>query len=180
MRHSRLPAAVVQGGSALARSPADPQGAPLQRTEQRVLLKASPAEVWAAIGKFSDLGWHPAVAATDAPKGEAVGGLRTLTLGGPGGPTLVEALTAYDAAGLSYSYSIPEPRVAILPVTDYASTVKVEDQGGKALVLWSAAFRRGDPGANPPAELNDAAALKAVEGLYQAGFAALSQRFGAA
>ena len=57
-------------------------------------------------------------------------------------------------------------------------TVMPRDGGGST-VEWSGAFDRGDPGNDPPAELNDAAAVAAVTGIYEAGMGALVERFGA-
>ena len=39
-------------------------------------------------------------------------------------------------------------------------------------------FYRGFPNNDPPAELNDDAAVAAVNGIYQAGIDALAERFG--
>ena len=70
--------------------------------------------------------------------------------------------------------------VAVLAVTNYASTLCVNDEGGKAHVVWKGGFYRGYPNNDPPAELNDDAAMAAVNAVYQAGLDALIQRFGKA
>jgi hypothetical protein len=43
-------------------------------------------------------------------------------------------------------------------------------------VQWDGAFYRGYPNNDPPPDLNDDAAIKAVTGLYQAGLAALKAK----
>ena len=53
-------------------------------------------------------------------------------------------------------------------------TVKPNDQGG-SIVLWNGGFYRGYPNNNPPPELNDQAAIKAVTGIYQSGLANLKK-----
>ena len=143
-------------------------------------VAADPAEVWAAIGDFQDMSWHPAVHSTTGEGGNAIDATRQLVLGGEGGPTIDEVLYKYSAEKMSYSYRITEVKVEVLPVTNYSShlTVKPRDGGG-ALVEWRGAFYRGYPNNDPPEELNDAAAIAAVTGVYQAGLDALVERFGA-
>jgi hypothetical protein len=60
--------------------------------------------------------------------------------------------------------------MSTLPVPNYASWLSVKDDGkGGSIVDWKGGFYRGDPGNDPPANLNDDAAKKAVTGVYQAG-----------
>ncbi|MET4126819.1 SRPBCC family protein [Roseovarius sp. MBR-6] len=143
-------------------------------------LAAEPAEVWAAIGDFQDMSWHPAVHSSTGTGGNEIDATRRLVLGGEGGPTIDEVLYKYDADKMTYSYRITEVDVAVLPVTNYSShlTVKPRDGGG-SVVEWRGAFYRGYPNNDPPAELNDEAAIAAVTGVYQAGMEALVERFGA-
>ncbi|PKP73726.1 MAG: hypothetical protein CVT84_12030 [Alphaproteobacteria bacterium HGW-Alphaproteobacteria-6] len=153
-------------------------------TRQKVTLgtdlAAAPAEVWAAIGDFQDMGWHPAIFATTGAGGNTVDATRVLTLGAEGGPVINEILYKYDAAKMSYSYRITEVDVAVLPVTNYSSTITVTARdGGGAHVEWRGAFYRGFPNNDPPEALNDDAAIAAVSGVYQAGLDALTARFGA-
>ena len=155
-------------------------------TRQKVTLTtevaAEPAEVWAAIGDFQDLTWHPAVVSQTGEGGNEIDATRQLYLSDQGadGPTIDEVLYKYDAEKMTYSYRITEVAVEVLPVTNYSShlTVKPLDGGG-SLVEWRGAFYRGYPNNDPPPELNDEAAISAVTGVYQAGLDALVDRFGA-
>lgn len=154
-------------------------------TRQKVTLTAEvaapPDEVWAAIGNFDDMSWHPAVFSTEGNGGNAIDATRLLTLGQEGGPTIAEVLYKFSDEKMSYSYRITEVAVEVLPVTNYSShlTVKPRDGGG-SIVEWRGAFYRGYPNNDPPPELNDEAAIAAVTGVYQAGLDALVERFGAA
>lgn len=148
-------------------------------------LNATPDEVWAAIGKFDDMSWHPAIASveikgdgsTDQPeKSERVLHLKADS----GDPTITEVLSKLQPEKRCYAYRIEAVDVAVLPVTNYASTICVKDEGGKAVVSWKGGFYRGFPNNNPPPELSDEAANKAVGGIYQAGLDALAERFGKA
>lgn len=166
--------AAVLPGLALAHGP----------TRQKVTLTAevaaSPAEVWAGIGNFQDMSWHPAVHSSTGENGNAIDATRVLTLGAADGPTISEILYKFSDEKMSYSYRITDVKVEVLPVTNYSShlTVKSAANGG-ALIEWRGAFYRGYPNNDPPENLNDAAAVAAVTGVYQAGLDALVERFGA-
>ena len=143
-------------------------------------VAADPAEVWAAIGDFQDMSWHPVVHSSTGENGNAIDATRVLTLEAEGGPTISEVLYKFSDEKMSYSYRITEVLVEVLPVTNYSShlTVKPRDGGG-SLIEWRGAFYRGYPNNDPPPELNDEAAIAAVSGVYQAGLDALVEKFGA-
>lgn len=167
-------AAVVTPGLALAHGP----------TRQKVTLTAEvaadPAEVWAAIGNFQDMSWHPAVHETAGENGNEIDATRVLNLGAADGPTISEILYKFSDEKMSYSYRITDVKVEVLPVTNYSSHLTVMPRdGGGSIVEWRGAFYRGYPNNDPPEELNDAAAIAAVSGVYQAGLDALTERFGA-
>lgn len=87
-----------------------------------------------------------------------------------------EAMEKHDAPGMNYFYRITAVDVKVLPVTNYSSwlTVKAID-ANKSMVEWKGAFYRGYPNNDPPPELNDEAAIKAVSGVYRAGLDALKK-----
>lgn len=145
-----------------------------QKVTERIEINAPADKVWAAIANFQDMGWHPAVAKTDGEGGNAPGAKRRLTL--KGGGEIYEKLTKHDAAGRRLSYEIAQVDVKVLPVNNYSSTLSVEDAGGKSVVEWKGAFYRGFLNNDPPPELNDEAALKAVTGVYRAGLEALKKQ----
>ena len=167
-------AAAVMPGLALAHGP----------TRQKVSLTAEvaaePAEVWATIGNFQDMSWHPAVHHTTGENDNAVDATRVLTLGAKDGPTISEVLYKYDAEKMTYSYRITDVLVDVLPVTNYSSHLTVKPRaGGGSVIEWRGAFYRGFPNNDPPENLNDEAAVAAVTGVYQAGLDALVEKFGA-
>lgn len=119
---------------------------------------ATPEELWAVIGDFHALAeWHPGVAAQTAE-----GELRNLDIAGGG--VLVERLLGED--GTSYAYEIVS---GPLPVEDYRSVLSVAPAGSGSVVVWCSTFE-------PRAD----AASRAVAGIYEAGLAALAERFPAA
>jgi hypothetical protein len=74
---------------------------------------------------------------------------------------------------MKYSYRLKDG--SPLPVTNYTSTIRVTDSGGKAQVEWRGAFYRGYPNNDPPPDQNDEAAVRAITGVYQSGLANLKR-----
>lgn len=144
-----------------------------QKVTESIEIDAPAEKVWALVGDFAAgwPKWHPAIEASSADKGNAVGSIRHLNI--KGGKFLDELLTDYDAAGMTLKYRIKSGDA--LPVTNYSSIVKVSSTGGKCTVQWLGAFYRGYPNNNPPPELNDDAAVAAVTGVYKTGLAHLKE-----
>ena len=141
-----------------------------QKTTETVEINAPAAKVWERIGNFQDLSWHPAVKKTEGQGGNDIDATRKLILDDEGKATIDEVLYKYDADKMTYSYRITAVDVKVLPVTNYSSHLTVSDAGnGKSTVEWRGAFYRGYPNNDPPAELNDEAAVAAVKAVYRAG-----------
>ena len=145
------------------------------KVEHSVDIQAPAEKVWARIANFHDMSWHPAIASTQGSGGNVPDATRLLTLkGGDGKATIEEALNKYSAEHMSYMYKITKVDVAVLPVTNYAATITVTSTGpSSSKVEWRGGFYRGYPNNDPPANLNDDAAIKAVTGIYQSGLDAL-------
>lgn len=153
---------------------AQAHGPSRQKVTETVEINALADKVWAVVGNFQDLSWHPAVEKTEGTGGNDAGAKRTLTL--KGGATIEEALTAYKADTKSYAYEITNVDVKVLPVSNYSSRITVTEEGGKSTVEWKGAFYRGYVNNDPPPELSDEAAVKAVTGVYRAGLDALKAK----
>jgi len=136
-------------------------------------INAPAAKVWGIIADFDKLNtWLPAVEKVEATGGNTVGAKRTLTL--KGGGQFDEILTKYNAQNMTYSYEIPKVDPKVLPVNDYSSTITVSDNGkGGSTVEWKGAFYRGYMNNDPPPELNDDAATKAITGVYDLGLSTI-------
>ncbi len=142
-----------------------------QKVKESVEINASADKVWGVIGNFQEFAWHPAVEKTEGDGGNDVGATRKLILGGGG--VIDEKLNRYSSEKKSYSYEITEVDVKVLPVNNYSSTLSVEDKDGKSVVTWKGAFYRGYMNNNPPPELNEETAIKAVTGIYKSGLESL-------
>jgi carbon monoxide dehydrogenase subunit G len=182
MRHGRVAALALAFGlaSAAMTSVVLAHGPSRQKVTESVEINAPAAKVWAVVGNFQDMSWLVGVAKTTGTDGNTPGkAKRVITLGNGG--TVEESLTRYDASDMSYGYEITKVDVKVLPVHDYSSSISVTADGAdKSKVEWRGAFYRGYMLNDPPPELNDDAALKAVTGLYQAGLAGLKKKIEAA
>jgi carbon monoxide dehydrogenase subunit G len=155
---------------------ASAHGPTRQKVRESIEINAPPAKVWAVIGNFQDMSWLPPVSKTEGDKGNEIGATRRLTL--TPGATVDEELYKFDADKLTYSYRINAVDVKVLPVTNYSSTLTVTPgaDGKGSVVEWGGAFYRGHPNNEPPPELSDEAAIKAVSGLYRMGLEALKKK----
>ncbi|MBM2830925.1 MAG: Polyketide cyclase / dehydrase and lipid transport [Gammaproteobacteria bacterium] len=127
-------------------------------------LNVALEDVWKLIGGFNALpDWHPAVEKSKLEKG---GRMRKLSL--VGGGTIIEKLEKVDEGEHLYTYSIVD---SPLPVANYTATIRVKDAGGgKTKVEWSSEFDAEGASENE--------AVKAIQGIYQAGFDNLKKIFG--
>ena len=135
-----------------------------------VALAASPDAIWSSIGGFCSIQkWHPAIDKCEITSGtdNHVGAIRLLTL--KDGAQISEELTAYDAKARRYSYKILK---SPLPVSGYSSTLSVsKGTGTGTAVEWKGTFKA--------AGVEDAAAVKTILGIYEAGLQNLKARDGA-
>lgn len=126
-----------------------------------ITVNAPVREVWALAGDFHGLHrWHPAVASSTVQR---VGDEEFRALMLEGGGQILEHLEGQT--GHSYRYAILR---SPLPVAHYHATLEATDAGGRTTLTWSSAFE-------PTAE----GAEEVIAGIYEAGFAALAERFGA-
>ncbi|MDO9383021.1 MAG: SRPBCC family protein [Hyphomicrobiaceae bacterium] len=153
--------------------PASAHGPTRKKYAETIEINAPADKVWATIGNFADWSWHPAVEKTEAT-GNAVDATRVLTL--KGGGIIKEKLTKRDDAKRTLSYEITDVDVKVLPVNQYSSIITVTEDGGKSKVEWKAAYYRGFMQNDPPPELNEEAAQKAVSGVYKSGLEALKTK----
>lgn len=170
MKIQLLAAAAVIAGMAGA---AYAHGPTRQKATESIEINAAPDKVWKVVGNFQDMSWLPIVEKTEGTGGNDKGAKRTLTL--KGGPTVEEELDDYTA-NESYHYRIANVDVKVLPVSNYSSKISLKAEGDKTTVTWMGAFYRGFPNNDPPPELSDEAALKAVSGLYKEGLASLKEK----
>jgi hypothetical protein len=171
-----MPRAVAIALAALSLLPAaaSAHGPTRQKVNETVEINAPADKVWQAIGNFQDMSWHPAVAELQGKDANAADATRVLTL--KSGGTVAEKLIEHSADGKRYKYEITSVDVKVLPVTNYSSMLSVKGEGTTSTVEWKGAFYRGYMNNDPPPELSDEAAIKAVKGFYRSGLDALKQK----
>jgi hypothetical protein len=128
-------------------------------------VSATLSQVWSIIGPFCAIkDWLPPVGTCTETGGFP--SERTLVTKG-GKATFVETQTARSEAEHSYSYTF---KSSPLPVTRYASTIKVVPKSdGVSTVIWSSTYAP-DPGKEQDAR-------EALTGIYEAGLATIKAKF---
>jgi hypothetical protein len=121
--------------------------------------------VWSMIGPFCAIkDWLPPVG-TCTENGASP--LERTLVTRDGKATFVETQTARSDAEHSYSYTF---KSSPLPVTAYASTIKVVPKSDRvSTVIWSSTYVP-DPG-------KEQAAREALTGIYEAGLATIKAKF---
>ena len=146
-----------------------------QKVTEKIEIDAPASKVWAIVGNFQDMSWLPGVTKTEGTGGNTPDqAKRKLTL--KDGGVIDETLTRYDDKDMTLAYKIDQVDLKVLPVNNYSSTISVKEEAGKSVVEWKGAFYRGFMNNDPPPELSDEAAVKAVTGVYQAGLQSLKAK----
>jgi mxaD protein len=148
-------------GSALA------HGASPRKIDEKIEIAAKPEAVWAIIEDFAKIStWNPLVTKSVAQSDELQGKERLITLKSG---KITDALTDYEAAKMTYSYRRVDDDVQVFPVSFYSATISVSPTATGSEVEWIGRFYRGDTSNEPPANLNDDAATKAMGDFFLAG-----------
>lgn len=161
-----------------------------QKVEEKVTINAPAGKVWEAIKEFCAIKqWHPKVTDCSEEGDHKKGAKRKLTL--TDGGWIVQELKNYNDKKMMYSYKFnvddmnaiktivhasQELKVPVLPVANYSGSIEVKQKGDNAAeVIWKGAFYRAYMNNNPPPEMNEEAAIKAVTDFYRSGLDNLKQ-----
>jgi mxaD protein len=148
-----------------------------RRITESVDINAPPATVWKLVGNFAGIAaWNPLVATCVADKGNAVDSRRELTL--KNGAHLIESMDFYDVANMTYTYRLMNEDIEKFPVSFYSATITVKPQAGGSRVDWVGNFYRADTQNDPPENLNDDAAEKAMREFLRGGLDGMKQVIG--
>jgi hypothetical protein len=138
-------------------------------------INAPADKVWAIVSNYGDMTWHPRIAKTEAAGGTQVDvAKRKLTF--KSGAVFTDTLTKYETGERAIAFLTNDEDQKELPIEGYSSTLTVTDAAGKSTVEWKGAFYRGYMNNNPPPELNDAAATKAIDAFQKEGLDALKAK----
>jgi hypothetical protein len=149
---------------------------PSRKKEVSTIEINAPADkVWAVIGKYDDMSWHPAIAKAEVTGGTEVDvAKRKLTF--KSGGIFTDTLTKFEPGQRSIAFLTNDEDLKTLPVEGYSTTLTVTEASGKSNVEWKGAFYRGYMNNDPPPELSDAAAVKAIAAFQKAGLEALKAK----
>jgi len=167
--------ALALGSLGFGTMAAQAHGPTRQKVEITIDVAAPAAKSWAVVSNFQDLSWLAPVTKLEGTGGSDIGAERTLTLAN--GEVIKEHLEKFDAGKMMLFYRMEGDNIKALPVTNYSSrmTVKAVDDTHSSITWWGA-FYRGFPNNDPPADLSDEAAVKAVTDLYNLGLGALKTK----
>jgi hypothetical protein len=142
-----------------------------QKVIREVVIKAEPVKVWAVVRDFGGIHkWHPAVESTKTEIKADLDGVhlphRLLAL--KGGGTILEKQTINSDEEMKLEYKIVE---GVLPVSGYRAvmTVKAGPAAGESTVTWTGRFYNKANDVHPKSGEDNETAIKAVEGVYDAG-----------
>jgi mxaD protein len=152
----------------LAAPPALAHGASPRKIDEKIEIAAKPEVVWALLAAFAQISaWDPLVASSTAASDPTQGKERLITL--KSGGKLTDALTDYDASKMTYSYRRVDDDVNAFPLSFYSATISLSPTTTGTEVEWIGRFYRGDTSNEPPPNLTDEAATKAMTDFFEAG-----------
>jgi len=143
-----------------------------QKVVESIEINAPVDKVWAVAGQFSGISkWNPALKASEG--GNKQGDKRTLTFNN--GEQVVEELDALDEAAHEYTYRLAKDNVKAIPASSYSATFRVTPAGQGVKVEWKSRLYRGDTGNFPADDMNDEAAVKAMQDFFKGGLEKLKK-----
>jgi mxaD protein len=139
-----------------------------QKVIETVEIQRPVDSVWNKIKDFGALAqWHPGVTHSASEGGNKPGEKRRLTFAN--GEQLMEELDFYDGQAYEYDYRLNQVNLKAMPASSYSAILKLTPSGQNTKIEWKSRLYRGDTGNFPPDELNDEAAVKAMQTHFQTG-----------
>lgn len=152
---------------------------PSRKKEVASIEVNAPADkVWALLSNYADMSWHPDIAKAEMT-GEMQPDVAKRKLTFKNGAIVEDGLIDYEPEQKMIAFMTSKVDLKTLPVEGLKTQLTVKDEGGgKTSITWLAAFYRGYMNNDPPPELSDEAATKAVKAFQQKGLDALKAKFG--
>ncbi len=149
---------------------------PSRKKEISTIEVNAPAEkAWAVLSNYADMSWHPDIEKTEMT-GEMKPDVAKRKLTFKNGALFEDGLLDYEPDKKMIAFMTSKVDLKTLPVDGFKSQFNVKEEGGKTTITWLAAFYRGYPNNDPPPELNDEAAIKAVTAFQKRGLDALKAK----
>lgn len=155
--------------ASLVATSAQAHGPTPRKTDESVLVNASPETVWKKLtAPCSIATWHPEVAKCDIITDKQ----HKITL--KNGKSFIEEVDEMADADMTISYRLDgEIDIAALPVSSLNGRIRVKAEDGGVRVSWMARYYRAFTGNEPPEGQDDEAAQLAVDSFVKAGLANL-------
>ena len=149
-----------------------------QKLKESVTINAKPEDVWNIIKDFGKINtWHPSISKVDSDSKNESGSIRTIYYSPKNNTPIKQKLENYNAEKMMYKTSITEVDIKSFPVSTYTANISVKgNDDGTSTVLWKGAFYRAYVNNDPPPELNEVAAIKAVKEFFQVGLNNLKKK----
>ncbi|MET0640290.1 MAG: SRPBCC family protein [Hyphomicrobium sp.] len=164
---TRLHLLVILAAMAWYTAIASAHGPTPQKVDEKVTIKAPPADVWKVVRDFGTIGsWHPWV--TDI-KVEGSGNETTRTLTLKSGGILIDSLDTVDDQAMTIDYRLQNEDFKALPVSSYSDEITVKPVASGSEVEWISRLYRADTGNEPSEDKNDGAAVKGSSDFIKAG-----------
>ena len=161
--------------AALMPTLASAHGPSRKKEIQSIEVSAPIKKVWALISNYSDMSWHPDIAKTEMT-GEMKPDVAKRVVTFKNGAVFEDGLLDYEPENKMIAWMTSKVDLKTLPVDGLKSQFNITEDGGKTKITWLAAFYRGYPNNDPPPELNDEAAIKAVTAFQKRGLDALKAK----
>lgn len=148
-----------------------------QKVIREVVIKAEPAKVWAVVKDFGGLHkWHPAAESTvlEMRKDDTGADVQHRLITLKGGGTILEKLVGATDVDMKLEYRIVE---SVLPVSGYRAIMQVKagPGAGESTVTWTGRFYNKANKVDAPKGEDNETAVKAIEGVYDAGLPSLKK-----
>ena len=149
-----------------------------QKLKESITINAKAEDIWNVIKDFEKINdWHPSISKVESDGKNSVGTVRTIYYSVRNNTAIKQKLESYNSEKMMYKTSITEVDIKFFPVNTYTANISVKsNDDGTATVLWKAAFYRAYVNNDPPPELNEAAAIKAVKEFFQTGLNNLKKK----
>lgn len=147
-----------------------------QKAKESLTINATVDKVWDVVKDFGGISkWHGDVKDSKGDGKLESGGTRSITF--QNGEEIVDELDFYSDEDHEYSYRLKKENVKALPTSSYSVSVGVTvgDSPDSSIVTLKSRFYRGDTGNTPPDNLNDEAAVKAMNEFFKNGLNSLKK-----
>lgn len=161
--------------TAMATPTAQACGPSPQKVTKEMVIKASPAKIWAIVSDFGAMHkWHPSVIETVLERRSDADGKETSyrTLKLKDGGTIIQKQRETQAGEMKLGVVMMQGDIAVSNYSD-ALTVKTGHSEGETIVNWVGRFNNKANAMQAPAGQDNASAIASIDSWYDVGLSNL-------